>query len=201
MLYSILIYGTDADIANLSKAEEERLIGQHIVVQGKLAAERKLGPVVRLHPSTTAMTLRKGPGGVHHRRPVRRDQGTAAGLLRRRLRHAGRSAGSRAHDRHGVHVAGAGSPADLVVPADRQHRSFEELRLVDPVCRSGFSPTLQLRRPPRRAGSSRTPRLRRANSQRPLRCVGAAPRCDWRSSAPAARRRRRSSAGRFRHRD
>jgi acyl-CoA synthetase (AMP-forming)/AMP-acid ligase II len=32
MLYSILIYGTDADIANLSKAEEERLIGQHIVV-------------------------------------------------------------------------------------------------------------------------------------------------------------------------
>ena len=61
MLYSILIYGTDADIANLSKAEEERLIGQHIVVQGKLAAERKLGPVVRLHPSTTAMTLRKGP--------------------------------------------------------------------------------------------------------------------------------------------
>ena len=61
MLYSILIYGTDADIANLSKAEEEKLIGQHIVVQGKLAAERKLGPVVRLHPSTTAMTLRKGP--------------------------------------------------------------------------------------------------------------------------------------------
>ena len=61
MLYSILIYGTDADIANLTKAEEERLIGQHIVVQGKLAAERKLGPVVRLHPSTTAMTLRKGP--------------------------------------------------------------------------------------------------------------------------------------------
>jgi hypothetical protein len=61
MLYSILIYGTDADIANLSKAEEERLIGQHIVVQGRLAAERKLGPVVRLQPSTTAMTLRKGP--------------------------------------------------------------------------------------------------------------------------------------------
>ena len=30
MLYSILIYGTDADIANLSKAEEERLIDQHL---------------------------------------------------------------------------------------------------------------------------------------------------------------------------
>src|SRR4029079_5597109 len=61
MLYSILIYATDADIANLSKAEEEHLIGQHIVVQGKLAAERKLRPVVRLHPSTTAITLRRGP--------------------------------------------------------------------------------------------------------------------------------------------
>jgi hypothetical protein len=61
MLYSILIYGTDADIANLSKEQEEKLIGQHIVVQQQLAAERKLGPVVRLKPSMTAMTLRKGP--------------------------------------------------------------------------------------------------------------------------------------------
>src|SRR4029079_9297923 len=61
MLYSILIYGTDADIANLSKAEEERLIGQHMVVQGKLDAERKLRPVVRLPPNSKAMTLRKGP--------------------------------------------------------------------------------------------------------------------------------------------
>lgn len=60
MLYSILIYGTDADIANLSKDQEEALIGQHLVVQKQLAAQRKLGPVVRLKPSTTAMTLRKG---------------------------------------------------------------------------------------------------------------------------------------------
>jgi hypothetical protein len=113
MLYSILIYGTDADIANLSKAEEERLIGQHIVVQSKLAAERKLGPVVRLHPS--------------HRRPVRGDERAAARLLRRRLRHAGGSAGSGAHDRRRVHVPRAGSPADLVVPAHRQYRSLEGL--------------------------------------------------------------------------
>jgi hypothetical protein len=110
MLYSILIYGTDADIANLSKAEEERLIGQHIVVQGKLAAERKLGPVVRLS--------------------VCRDEGTAARLLRRRLRHAGRSAGSGAPDRHCVHVTRARSAADLVVSAQRQHRSFEEQGVV-----------------------------------------------------------------------
>ena len=60
MLYSILIYGSDKDVAGLSKAEEAQLIGQHMVVQKKLAAERKLGPVVRLLPSTTATTLRKG---------------------------------------------------------------------------------------------------------------------------------------------
>jgi hypothetical protein len=60
MLYSILIYGSDKDVAGLSKAEEDALIGQHMVVQQKLAAERKLGPVVRLLPSTTARTLRKG---------------------------------------------------------------------------------------------------------------------------------------------
>ena len=60
MLYSILIYGSDKDVAGLSKAEEDALIGQHMVVQKKLAAERKLGPVVRLLPSTTARTLRKG---------------------------------------------------------------------------------------------------------------------------------------------
>jgi hypothetical protein len=60
MLYSILIYGSDKDVAGLSKEEESALIAQHIVVQKKLAAERKLGPVVRLLPSTTATTLRKG---------------------------------------------------------------------------------------------------------------------------------------------
>ncbi len=60
MLYSILIYGSDKDVIGLSKAEEAKLIGQHMVVQKKLAAERKLGPVVRLLPSTTATTLRKG---------------------------------------------------------------------------------------------------------------------------------------------
>ena len=116
MLYSILIYGTDADIANLSKAEEERLIGQHIVVQGKLAAERKLGPVVRLHPSTTAMTLRKGPEAYIIDGPFAETKEQLLGLLRRRLRHAGRSAGSRAPDRHCVHFARARGAADLVVP-------------------------------------------------------------------------------------
>lgn len=60
MLYSILIYGSDAEVAALSKAEDDALLARHALVQKKLTAERKLGPVVRLMPTTTATTLRKG---------------------------------------------------------------------------------------------------------------------------------------------
>lgn len=60
MLYSILIYGSDAEVAALTKAEDEALVARHAQVQEKLIGERKLGPVVRLMPSTTATTLRKG---------------------------------------------------------------------------------------------------------------------------------------------
>lgn len=60
MLYSVLIYGTDAEVAALSREQEQELLAQHEVVQKKLAAQRQLGPVVRLLPTTTATTLRKG---------------------------------------------------------------------------------------------------------------------------------------------
>jgi len=60
MLYSVLIYGTDAEVAALTKEQEQELLAQHEVVQKKLAAQRQLGPVVRLLPTTTATTLRKG---------------------------------------------------------------------------------------------------------------------------------------------
>ena len=42
----------------------------------------KLGPVARLMPTTAATTLRKGSEPPGHRRPLRRDQGAAPGLLR-----------------------------------------------------------------------------------------------------------------------
>lgn len=60
MLYAILIYGTDEEIAALTKEQEESMIAQHIEVQRRLHAEGKLGPVARLMPTTTATTVRKG---------------------------------------------------------------------------------------------------------------------------------------------
>jgi hypothetical protein len=60
MLYSVLIYGSEADVAALSKEEDEALVAQHIVVQKKLTEEGKLRPVVRLMPTAHAITLRKG---------------------------------------------------------------------------------------------------------------------------------------------
>ena len=60
MLYSILIYGSDAAVAGLSKEEDEAMIANHVRVQQQLMAQRKLGQVVRLTPSTTALTVRNG---------------------------------------------------------------------------------------------------------------------------------------------
>lgn len=60
MLYSVLIYDSEAVVGNLSKSEFDALIARHEDVQRKLAAEGKLGPVARLMPTTTATTLRQG---------------------------------------------------------------------------------------------------------------------------------------------
>lgn len=60
MLYSILIYGSDAAVTGLSREEDAAMIASHMLVQQKLMAQRQLGPVVRLMPSTAALTVRKG---------------------------------------------------------------------------------------------------------------------------------------------
>jgi hypothetical protein len=60
MLYSVLIYDSEAIVGNLSKDEFDALIARHEAVQRKLAEEGKLGPVARLMPTTTATTLRQG---------------------------------------------------------------------------------------------------------------------------------------------
>lgn len=59
MLYSVLIYGKDADVEALGPAEEEAMIARHKVVQQQLAKDGKLGPVVRLVPTKAAATWRK----------------------------------------------------------------------------------------------------------------------------------------------
>lgn len=60
MLYSVLIYDSEAVVGALPKAQLDTLIARHERVQEQLAAEGKLGPVVRLMPTTTATTLHRG---------------------------------------------------------------------------------------------------------------------------------------------
>ena len=60
MLYAVLIYDDEEAIDALPKAEFDRLIANHEELQEKLAADGKLGPVVRLMPTTSATTLRQG---------------------------------------------------------------------------------------------------------------------------------------------
>lgn len=60
MLYAVLIYDDEAEINALHKDKMDELIRRHEVVQAKLAAENKLGPVVRLMPTRDARTLKQG---------------------------------------------------------------------------------------------------------------------------------------------
>lgn len=59
MLYSVLIYDSEAVIGALPKEEMDRLIQNHEGVQAKLAAKGQLGPVVRLMPTATARTIKQ----------------------------------------------------------------------------------------------------------------------------------------------
>jgi hypothetical protein len=59
MLYAVLIYDSEADISALHKNELDALITRHERVQEKLAAENKLGPVVRLMPTRAATTFKQ----------------------------------------------------------------------------------------------------------------------------------------------
>lgn len=59
MLYAVLIYDLESEVGNLNERELDKLITNHGRVQQRLAAEKKLGPVVRLMPTTAATTLKQ----------------------------------------------------------------------------------------------------------------------------------------------
>lgn len=61
MLYAVLIYDLEAEVGTLSPDRLDELISRHEKVQGTLAAQNKLGPVVRLMPTTSARTLKQKP--------------------------------------------------------------------------------------------------------------------------------------------
>jgi hypothetical protein len=62
MLYTILCYNSEKMVTSWTKEEDAVVMEKLIAVQERLARERKLGPVVRLGPTTTARTLRKEGG-------------------------------------------------------------------------------------------------------------------------------------------
>lgn len=60
MLYAILCYDSEDIVGSWSKSEDAAVMSRLEAVEQKLAAQGKLGPVARLMPTTSAMTLRKG---------------------------------------------------------------------------------------------------------------------------------------------
>ncbi|HKE43243.1 MAG TPA: YciI family protein [Steroidobacteraceae bacterium] len=60
MLYSVLIYDSEAITMSRSQAEDDELVARHVRLQAKLVSEGKLGPVVRLMPTSAAVTVRQG---------------------------------------------------------------------------------------------------------------------------------------------
>jgi hypothetical protein len=60
MLYAILCYNTEAIVGSWTREKDAAVMAEHFAIQKKLAAAGKLGPVVRLMPTTTATTVRAG---------------------------------------------------------------------------------------------------------------------------------------------
>ena len=58
MLYSILIYGVEATVAAWTPEEEDGVLGRHAELRRDLAAERRLGPVLRLAPNGAKIVRR-----------------------------------------------------------------------------------------------------------------------------------------------
>jgi hypothetical protein len=59
MQYAILCYHDEKVVTSWTKAEDDAVMAKLAPVQERLARDGKLGPVVRLLPTTTATTLRK----------------------------------------------------------------------------------------------------------------------------------------------
>jgi hypothetical protein len=60
MLYAILCYNDEKVVWSWTKEQDAAVMDRLAVVHGRLQQEGKLGPTVRLLPTTAATTLRKG---------------------------------------------------------------------------------------------------------------------------------------------
>jgi hypothetical protein len=52
MLYSILIYGSEARAAQWTPSQTDEVMGRHAALRGELESSGRLGPVLRLTPNT-----------------------------------------------------------------------------------------------------------------------------------------------------
>jgi len=59
MLYTLLCYNDEDVVWSWSKEEEDAVMGRLGIVQDRLIREGKMGPSLRLLPTTAATTLRK----------------------------------------------------------------------------------------------------------------------------------------------
>jgi hypothetical protein len=60
MFYCILCYNHESEVEAWTREKEAAVMARCDVVANKLAAQGRLGPVGRLMPTTTAMTIRAG---------------------------------------------------------------------------------------------------------------------------------------------
>lgn len=60
MIYAILCYDSEDVVCAWTKEEDDAVLAKLAVVQDRVAREGRLGPVVRLMPTTAATTIRKG---------------------------------------------------------------------------------------------------------------------------------------------
>jgi hypothetical protein len=64
MLYAILCYDSEAITGSWTKEQDAAALAKLDVVKQKLKKEKRLGPVARLMPTTTATTVRKGKESI-----------------------------------------------------------------------------------------------------------------------------------------
>jgi len=64
MQYAILCYDDEKTVEAWSQAREDEVIGKHRAFAHQLAQKGKLGPVLRLLPTTAATTVRSGDQSV-----------------------------------------------------------------------------------------------------------------------------------------
>ncbi len=60
MKYAILCYHREAEVMGSSKEQDDAILAKRAKITAKLATQGRMGPAVRLMPTTAATTLRNG---------------------------------------------------------------------------------------------------------------------------------------------